>query len=233
MALYRGMAAAARGHFATALQYFDLALAATTQQSGAARHAVLAHRAMLWAQVGQRSRALTDAAVVIQQPHLPPWVTARAQHAMALTSTNDHDLAGGLLQAEQPLDDRDQLALDGPVRLHLALLAAQVAMVANPAWPPPPAHRTTSAAPGAARWPRRPALGRALDGCPGGCGRWPGRSRLAPCPGLRRAPPRAGSAVTGRRRLVAWPLAGLAGSGRPGPRRPGPRGRAGLDGPHP
>ena len=103
MALYRGMAAAALGHCTAALQHFEQALADTTQQSAAARHAVLAHRAMLWAQVGQRSRALTDAAMVIQQPHLPPWVTARAHHAVALASTHAHDLAAGLQQALQAL----------------------------------------------------------------------------------------------------------------------------------
>lgn len=124
MALYRGMVAAALGHFTAALRHFDRALADTRQQSHAARHAVLAHRAMLWAQVGQRSRALADAALVIQQPHLPPWVTARAQHAMALTSTDAHDLAAGLQAAVRALDDPAQVALDAPVRLQLALLNA-------------------------------------------------------------------------------------------------------------
>ena len=137
MALYRGMAATALGHYAAALQHFDQALADTTQQSAAARHAVLAHRAMLWAQVGQRSRALTDAAMVIQQPHLPPWVTARAHHAMALTSAHAHDLADGLRQALHALSDPDQRALDAPVRLHLALLAAAPGVSRTDAAAPP------------------------------------------------------------------------------------------------
>lgn len=140
MTLYRGMAAAAQGHFTAALRHFDQALADTTLQSGAARHAVLAHRAMLWAQVGQRSRALADAAVVVQQPGLPPWVMARALHAMALTSTDAHDLAAGLLQAQRALGDPDQMALDAPVRLHLALLGAQGVAPPDAAAPPPPLH---------------------------------------------------------------------------------------------
>lgn len=124
MAVHRGMAAAALGRFADALQHFDKALADTAHQSSAARHAVLAHRAMLWASIGQRSRALADAAPVMQQPALPPWMKARAHLAIALTSTQPHDLAAGLERAIQALGDPAQVALDAPVRLRLNLLAA-------------------------------------------------------------------------------------------------------------
>ena len=52
------------------------------QASSLARHTwQIAHRAMVWAMLGQRSRALADAAEVLRHPALPPWMVSRA-HTM-------------------------------------------------------------------------------------------------------------------------------------------------------
>jgi DNA-binding SARP family transcriptional activator len=121
--LYRGMAAAAAGRFAQALQHFEQALLQAAHQSAAVQAAVLAHRAMLWAGIGQRSRAWADAAQVLQHPALPPWVVARAHHAMALAAA-DPATAAGWQRAVDAFGDPCQLALDAPPRLQLYLLAA-------------------------------------------------------------------------------------------------------------
>lgn len=124
VSLYRGMTAAASGRFAQALQHFEHALAHTAHQSAAARQAVLAHRAMLWAGIGQRSRALADAALVLNHPALPPWIVARAHHALALAGVHPMS-AAGWQRAVDALGDADQLAHDAPPRLRLDLLAAR------------------------------------------------------------------------------------------------------------
>ena len=121
--LNRGMAAAAAGRFAPALQHFEQALLHAAHQSEAAQAAVRAHRAMLWAGIGQRSRAWADAAQVLQHPALPPWVVARAHHAMALAAA-DPATAAGWQRAVNAFGDPCQLALDAPPRLQLYLLAA-------------------------------------------------------------------------------------------------------------
>lgn len=123
VALYRGMAAAACGRFAEALQRFDQALSDTSFQSQAARHAVLSHRAMLWAMLGQHSRAQADAAAVLTQTDLPPWVLARA-HCARATGAGREGMAQALQLAIKGLGDSAQRALDAPVRLWLCRLAA-------------------------------------------------------------------------------------------------------------
>jgi DNA-binding SARP family transcriptional activator/Flp pilus assembly protein TadD len=123
VALYRGMAAAACGRFAEALRRFDQALSDTSFQSQAARHAVLSHRAMLWATLGQSSRAQADAAAVLIQTDLPPWVLARAHCARAMSAGRE-GMALALEQAIKALGDSAQRALDAPVRLWLCRLAA-------------------------------------------------------------------------------------------------------------
>lgn len=119
VALYRGMAAAALGRFSLALAQFEQALADAEHQSDAAQAAALSHRAMLWAGIGQRSRALADAAQVLAHAALPAWVVARAHHALALASGQ------GLVSWQRAVDafgDPAQLALDAPPRLRLWLL---------------------------------------------------------------------------------------------------------------
>lgn len=121
LAVHRAFAAAQQAHYGQALQHLDRALGAAGQQSGAAHLAVLAHRAMVWAMLGQRSRALADAAEVLRHPALPPWMVSRAHHALALASHQPSP--SGWQRTLEALNDPAQRALDGPPRLRALLLA--------------------------------------------------------------------------------------------------------------
>ena len=112
LAVHRAFAAAQQAHYGQALQHLDRALGAAGQQSGAAHLAVLAHRAMVWAMLGQRSRAFADAAEVLRHPALPPWMVSRAHHALALASHQPSP--SGWQRTLEALNDPAQRALDGP-----------------------------------------------------------------------------------------------------------------------
>jgi len=125
LALYRAMAAAARGRYGDALGHFERALADAAAQSPQARLAVLAHRALLWAAIGQRGRAQADASAVLAEANEAAFIRAHAHHAMALaTQVQGQSLQAGLQRALDALDDEAQRAFDGPIRLKLLLAAA-------------------------------------------------------------------------------------------------------------
>lgn len=115
------MACAASGRDGRALALYELALDHSDQQSPAARHAVRAHRALLWAFIGQRARARADATLVLAEAGLPAWMTTQVHTALALCSqAAGRDARWGLKLASQALGDEAQAYLHAPLQLALA-----------------------------------------------------------------------------------------------------------------